>query len=151
MICFSLGGTQCSATSEAEATVCINRALTGLYHNGVFIRGPDAVAIASDGLKFLTLYGEVAKLAHQRKVKRFPLFPKLHYLNHQFLDLLNQGRTSPFATNLLLYAVQMQEDFIGRPSRLSRRVNPRTQPLRVLQRTFIAIQSTLATARDAEL
>ena len=46
----------------------------------------------------------------------------------------------------MIYSVQMQEDFIGRPSRLARRVSSRTTSLRVIQRTFLAVRNALGAA-----
>ena len=119
----------------------------GLYHHGAFIPSARALDIGSDGLQFLRLYGELAKISFARKVKRFPLFPKFHYLNHQFLEL-TEGKAFKHVPNPLIWAVQMEEDFIGKPSRLARRVSPRTAPQRVLQRTFLAIRSALTRMGD---
>ena len=71
------------------------------------------------------------------------MVPKGHYLMHQFLDMVAQSQRSAWVVNPLLYGVQMEEDFISRPSRLSRRVNPRTVSYRVLQRTFLAVRNAL--------
>ena len=132
---------------KAEATRCINKALVGLYHHGAFIPSARALDIGNDGLQFLRLYGDLAKIAFARKVKRFPLFPKFHYLNHQFLEV-TLGKPLKHVINPLLWSVQMQEDFIGKPSRLARRVSPRKAPQRVLQRTLLAIRSALTRMGD---
>ena len=48
---------------------------------------------------------------------------------------LNGRRKDPALHKIpLLYAVQTQEDFVGKPSRLSRRVSPRSVLQSVLQR-----------------
>ena len=51
-----------------------------------------------------------------------------------------------FCTNPLSESVQIQEDFIGRPSRLSRRVSIRALHLRTLQRSLIAHEFALKAA-----
>jgi len=79
----------------------------------------------------------------QQREKKFPLAPKGHYLHHQFLDLLHQGIKADWCLNILAFANQMQEDFIGKPSRLARRVSSKTTSLRVIQRTFLAMRTAL--------
>lgn len=129
---------------QAEATRLVNSCIAGLYHNGAFLRPNDAVTFGKQGIKFLRLYASLARICQSRGLRRFPLVPKCHYFNHQFLDLLSQGLSGHEAINPLIFSNQLQEDFIGKPSRLSRRVNPRSAPLRVLQRTLLAIKSCLA-------
>lgn len=128
---------------QAEATSDANSWLTALYHEGLFIRAPVARGIALRGLKFLHGYAKLAKMAFDRGQKRFALIPKGHYLHHQVLDLLHQSERSRWCPNLLMYGCQLQEDYVGRPSRISRRVSPKTVPLRVLQRSFLAIRAAL--------
>lgn len=128
---------------KAEATVAVNDFISGLYHEGVFIPKLQATRLAMRGLEFLKLYVELAQLSFSRKRQRFPLIPKGHFLHHQVLDLLHQGQQCPWAVNLLVYACQAQEDYVGKPSRLTRRTNPRTAPQRTIQRTFLAIRNAL--------
>ena len=115
--------------------------MSGLYHEGAFIKASVAKALAMKGLSFLRKYAELALLCHRQGMKRFPFIPKCHYLHHQILQLFHESRSSQWARNLLLYGCQMQEDYVGRPSRLARRVSSRTQSLRVIQRIFLAIRS----------
>ena len=68
--------------------------------------------------------------------------PKFHYLNHTWLSLLTQSKKR-WSLNPIVYSCQMQEDYIGRPSRLSRRCNPRSVSTRVLQRSFAATRQCL--------
>lgn len=131
------------AAAQAEATDVINKCLSGLYREGLFIRLERAEPIALQGLQFLRLYSQLALLVYQRGQKRFPLAPKGHYLHHQFLTLLQQARSCQWGLNPLCFAVQQQEDFIGKPSRLCRRVSAKTASLRVIQRTFLAVRNAL--------
>ena len=128
---------------EAEATSCINQCISGLFHEGLFIPAPRAEQLARLGLRFLSLYAELAGLCFSKKMNRFPLTPKGHYLHHQLLGLLHQAQKSAWCVNIIAYAVQMQEDYIGKPSRLARRVSCRTTSLRVIQRTFLAMRAAV--------
>ena len=78
----------CTCSAQAEATKSMNYCLTSLYHNCVFIETEEAALTVQAGLHFLQCYSRPAKLSHARKLKRFPLYPKLHYLHHTFLDLI---------------------------------------------------------------
>ena len=115
---------------------------------GLFLRAPKAADIAQRGLKFLREYTVLAQMSFRRNQKRFALIPKGHYLHHQLLDLLHQSRRCDWCPNLLLYGCQLEEDYVGRPSRLSRRVSPKTVPLRVLQRSFLALRSAWGDEAD---
>lgn len=128
---------------EAEAAVTINECISGLYCEGLFVRAERAEQIALKGLYFLKLYAQLADLCFKKKKKRFPLVPKGHYLHHQFLHFLHQSRRTAWVLNELAFAVQMEEDYIGRPSRLARRVSCRATSLRVIQRTFLAVRNAL--------
>ena len=61
-----------------------------------------------------------------------------HRLHHIFHRMREQGRKGPFVLNPLVVATQSDEDFIGRPSRTSRRVCSRTIVQRTLQRGLLA-------------
>lgn len=124
----------------------INECLGALYREGVFIKSTKAHDIACQGLTFLKEYGALARLCFDKGQKRFPLVPKAHYLHHQFLELLTQSNRADWALSPLIFAVQMQEDFIGKPSRLARRVSSKTTSLRVIQRTFLAVRNALGEA-----
>ena len=138
--------TGCMATSEAEAVFAINDCLGSLYREGLFVPAERSHKIATQGLVFLKLYADLATLCHEKNKKRFPLAPKGHFLHHQFLEMYHQSQRCDWCLNILAMAVQMQEDYIGRPSRLSRRVSSRTTSLRVIQRTFLAVRNALGEA-----
>ncbi len=74
--------------------------------------------------------------------------PKGHYLHHQFLDLLHASRKGEWSLSPIVFSNQLSEDFVGKPARLSRRVSARKVPLRVIQRSFLAIRAALCSAFD---
>lgn len=135
---------------QAEAAETINLCLGNLYREGLFIRSADAESIGKQGLRFLSLYAELAQMAFDRRLKRFPLVPKLHYLHHQFLELVLDARKAEWCLNPIMTGVQLEEDFIGKPSRLARRVSSRTTALRVLQRSFLAVRNALSQGIEAD-
>lgn len=133
-----------SALLKAEAATALNQCIGGLYSEGLFLKPDRAVELARKGLLFLHNYAKLASLTFERRQRRFPFIPKCHYLHHQFLDLLFGGRSSPWTLNILAFANQLSEDFVGRPSRLARRVSPRATSLRVIERTFLAVRNVLS-------
>ena len=72
--------------------------------------------------------------------------PKLHFIHHESLKLIRCPENARWCINPMATSDQMQEDFVGKPSRLSRRVSVQQIHLRVVQRclisSFIAMQAS---------
>jgi hypothetical protein len=131
------------AKSKARGTKAMNACLSALYSEGVWIPSSQADRIATLGLNFLKCYGEVAVICYKRGIKRFQLIPKLHMLHHQFINLSWHASIAQWSLNPLCESVQMDEDFIGKPSRLSRRGGARIQAIRLLQRYLCSVRKHL--------
>ena len=136
------------ATLEAEAIRCLNECLAGLYHEGLFMKPDRAVHLGRRDLQFLLHYAKLARICYDRRQRRFLLIPKCRFLHHQMLGLLKEGQLGSWTLNILTFANQLSEDFVGRPSRLARRVAPRTTSSRVLERTFLSIRNALNASGD---
>ena len=123
----------------------MNLCLRGLFACGVWIKSARADRLARLGLAFLDSYARLARMTHRLGLRRFGLIPKLHFCHHLFLELLHQSQASGsesncWSLNPLSFSVQMQEDYIGRPSRVSRRVTPKApQAKRTLQGVLLAM------------
>ncbi|CAE7226882.1 unnamed protein product, partial [Symbiodinium sp. CCMP2456] len=124
---------------QVRATKLGNMCIRGLYRCGVWMPAAQGKKVATWGLQFLQAYGQLATLAFRRGQRRFCLIPKLHFVHHIMQELLCQSASSSWALNPLTFSVQMQEDFIGRPSRISRRVSPKAQALRTQQRVLLCM------------
>ena len=94
-------------------------------------RSNEAGQLAS---QFLRRYEQCAHLAHAQGKALFTLQPKLHPFHHFTIDLLRAADGRYEALNPLIFSTQMSEDLVGRPSRLSRRVAPRSVVKRTLER-----------------
>ena len=114
-----------------------NACLRGLYQSGVWIRCIEGHELALRGIRFLVGYGSLAKMAFSAGLRRFCLLPKLHFFHHLMVDML--GSSNNWILNPLIFSVQLQEDFIGKPARVSRRVSAKTHALRTLQRVLFAM------------
>ena len=133
---------------QATGTSAMNTVMASLYQEGFFIRAYKAERIAKLWLLFLQKYALAARICYCRGLRRFALVPKHHYLHHGCIRLLREAQkalrdSDGWALSPLGESVQMEEDFIGRPSRMSRRVNPKRIHYRVCQRTLISAMIAL--------
>ena len=118
-----------------EASVAIHTCFAGLYKSGVFLEPSTARELGEQGLRFLRRYSSLAKKAVIAARPLFSILPKHHCLHHVFLqDLVLASQTQTCVLNPICFTVQQSEDFIGRGSRIARRVHPRTSAQRVMQR-----------------
>ena len=122
---------------QVYATKLGNMCIRGLYRCGVWMPAAQGKKVATWGLQFLQAYSHLAKMAHRSGIRRFVLIPKLHFVHHIMQELLCHSASSSWAMNPLTFSVQLQEDFIGRPSRVSRWVSPKATALRTLQRVLL--------------
>ena len=120
-----------------------NAFFSGLYRESLWIARPRAQELAGHGLAFLHLNGRAAKVAHDQNRPLFLFMPNLHRLHHIFFFLKDQAANSDaeYALSPLAFSCQLEEDFVGRPSRISRRVDVRTSMARTLERVLMASYS----------
>ena len=104
-----------------EGSKSINSCLASLYHGEVWLRPSHARTVGEQGLCFLKIYSKLAKMAWQQQRNLWVLQPKLHALHHLFLQMVLSSELGA-VLNPICLGTQADEDFIGRPSRLSRRV-----------------------------
>lgn len=117
-----------------EAARSKNKFLKLVYEQEAFIDEQTAIVLAKLGIHFLKQYGALAKLSFQQGRALWLQKPNLHRLHHIYLDLAWQAGRGGQAYNPLMFSTQADEDFIGRPSRASRRVTPR--PFMATKRTL---------------
>ena len=135
-------------TIAHQCAICIERFLKGLYSYEIWIPSRAASEIASYGLSFLRFYGLGASVSYGLLKRLFLLQPNFHRFHHIAWGLHVAAKDMEWVPNPLIWATQPEEDYIGRPSRISRRVSPRLTVLRTLQRSLIAAR---AAYRDAGL
>ena len=114
-----------------------------MYSSGFWIRSADAKRLGKCVFSFLARYALLADATLRLHKQRFPVTPKLHMLAHTGHDLLEQSSISEWCINPACFTNQAQEDYIGRPSRLSRRVNVRNMATSVVRRSLIQYQMAL--------
>ena len=112
--------------------------ISSLYKWELWIPADNAKVIAAAGVSFLKLHGKAVQLAHDRSQLYFLLMPNYHRMDHIIWDLESQAEKARFVMNPLYASCQSDEDYIGRPSRISRRVSPRLTIQRTLERSLQA-------------
>lgn len=120
------------------AAIEVDQFFSKIYKEGVWIPGPKAQQIARHGFEFLKLNGRVAYQSFQARRPLFPFMPNLHRLHEIFFLMEDQVAAAGVCINPLIWSCQMAEDFIGKPSRVSRRVSSRLAVTRTLQRSLAA-------------
>ena len=118
----------------AAAAEAMNFFLSGLYKHNLWIPPAEGTRLASYGRRFLQLYGEAVRLSFESKRALFSLQPNLHRIDHLVSDMEDQAAKNAYCCNPLIWATQMDEDFVGRGARVSRRVSAQKVILRTLQR-----------------
>ena len=117
-----------------KAALNMHMCLSKLYRQQLWIDFEVAKEIAAHGFTFLRVHAECADRCYREGTALFMFMSNLHRLAHIFHDLQDQARIAGHALSPLLYGCQMDEDFIGRPSRITRRTSPKTVMLRTMQR-----------------
>lgn len=121
------------------ATYRMNALFSTLYRAGAFLTANECAHVSQQGLSFLSVYSQMAEAQFQLgRQWLFPLYPKLHVFHHVMLQVRSDGVQVSAAVNPLLFGCQIDEDCIGKASRLSRRVNIRQVATRSLDRYLVA-------------
>ena len=126
---------------SGQAVTHLNSFLRLLYTSDVFIQRERGLRIAEHCRAFLALYQKLATEAFKLGKPLFPLLPKAHALDHQQYELFRSIERCGFAISPMIAGCQMDEDFIGRPSRISRKVSPRQASGRTCERYLIAAKA----------
>ncbi|CAE7264564.1 unnamed protein product [Symbiodinium sp. KB8] len=129
-----------------QAAQAINEFFRLLYSSDVWL-APEVSTRASQLLfRFLRRYQSGAEASFRESRTLFVLQPKLHPLQHIAVKLWQLGNANKAAINPLVYATQVSEDFVGRQSRLSRRVAPQQVIRRVLERYLVSAHAQFVEA-----
>ena len=117
-------------------------ALSTMYRSGYWIKKDKGIQLGRLMFRFLGFYSQCAQLTLAQRKRRFAMVPKLHMMAHCAFDLLDQARRGDWVQNPLSSTNQIQEDFIGRPARISRRVNIRSLHRSLIMRSLIVYQDS---------
>ena len=110
---------------QAAASKTINESLSILWHGPVWLDRELADKAGQLGLYFLRCYFRLAETAYASGHPRYPLYPKHHMLYHGFHYLVSFAGRCRYVLNVICDACPMEEDFVGKVSRCSRRAGTR--------------------------
>lgn len=111
----------------------MNSFFRSCYRSKLYLIADTAAQCVRNGTLFLNTYSWLASFCLSRSRCRFPLRPKLHTLAHIVEQMQQQRSQTGKSFNPLMYNCEMDEDFIGRISRISRRCHDTTTALRTIQ------------------
>ena len=122
-------------TTSLEAAESLNTCMEQLYRADVWLKREAAHRIGQHGLKFMSCYQRLARLAYDEGKALYIYMPKSHVCHHVFLECAEA--TAEWTFNPLTFAVQLSEDLVGKKSRLARRVAASQVIVRVLGAIFV--------------
>ena len=131
-------------TEEALAGIsAANKCFGTLYRSGFWLTTVEATTAGNAGMRFLASYARLACWTLEHGRIRYPLMPKIHYLHHAFRTMLLEATHLVWVPNALGTSVQLDEDFVGRVARISRRVGSGLLMQRTLERYLVAANLAL--------
>ena len=112
----------------------------GVMHaHDLFLPPSCAAFMLAAGMTFLRGYAYLAQLSIERGLKYFSLRPKVHYYHHTLRELHQQvSKHHEWVLSPSAWNCESNEDYIGKISRLSRRVSPKICGQRVIDRYLVA-------------
>ena len=120
-------------TMSLEAAESLNTCMEDMYAEDVWLQGAVAHRIGQNGMRFMHLYQTLARQSYDQNRALFIFMPKSHVCHHTFDGCVHAGE---WHFNPLTFSVQVSEDYIGKKSRLARRVAPSQVIVRVLERSL---------------
>lgn len=122
-----------------QAAKSLNTVLIFLYNAPLFLEQDECVFVVKHGMGFLQAYTGLARDAfHENKPHLWPLVPKVHSFHHTWDFIRSDCAAYQYSMNPFSASCQLDEDTVGRISRVSRRVNIRLCAQRTLQRHLMA-------------
>ena len=109
-----------------------------MHSHDIYLPTSCASFFLKSGYRLLRGYSFLARKALEHDLKLFDIRPKLHMFHHILCRVSRQVRANhAWVLSPAIHNNEANEDFIGRVSRLSRRVSPRLVSDRVLRRYLI--------------
>jgi len=109
-----------------------------LFSSPFYLNEADGWQLIQSGQAVLSDYAKLAKLSYDKGLCLWKLKPKLHSLAHIVLTAYLQFHTDGFCINPIAESTFMCEDFVGRISRLSRRVSAKQHGKKIFYRYMVA-------------
>jgi hypothetical protein len=129
-----------------EACQAVNEFFLVLHSHGLYLRSECAEHCMANGRIAMKGYSFMARQCVALGRPGFSMKPKLHAFHHILNNMKKQlDRGSPLVLSPLAFACEVNEDFIGRVSRQSRKVSNRTVKQRTIEYYRIKAKAVLST------
>lgn len=115
----------------------LNRFVSGLYHEDLWIEASKGTELANAGTRFFRCYTYLAFLSGKAGQPMFSLKPKLHMILEAAIMMERQSSRSKYIFNILSESCSMDEDFVGRLAFVARNVSPRLVSQRSIERYLV--------------
>ena len=126
--------------------MAINRGIAILYKSGFWLPRVKGDQVGRMVWAFLAHYAKCASICMRVPRRRFAMTPKHHMIAHDAYGMCQQAGISTWVENPLSRTNQMQEDFIGRPARISRRVCSRSIHTSLMLRALVNYKLSILSA-----
>ena len=109
-----------------------------LFSSGFYLNESEGWQLIQSGQAVLSGYVKLAKLSYNNGLCLFKMKPKIHSLAHIVRTAYLQYQAGSFCINPIAESTFMCEDFVGRISRLSRRVSAKQHGKNFFYRYMVA-------------
>ena len=110
-----------------------------LYHGALWLSEKERKFLLKVGGRCANSFQRCAQRAYNMGVTRWKFMPKYHIFGELLFSLEKQRRLGLPSPNPLTFSCQMDEDYVGKISLISRRVSLRTIHSRTLTRYLVAL------------
>ena len=108
----------------------INGFMSAVYHLPLWVSPDEADRVSRLGMTFLRNLNQLAIWSLEKSLPRFKVMAKFHLFSHMCHAMRRSSREGHYSINILAYACQLDEDFVGRVAHQSRHVSIRKVPYR---------------------
>lgn len=127
---------------------CLN--LRMVHSHPLWLQRPCSLKLYCDIMRVLRGYSLMGRISISLNMRAFAQKPKMHGLHHLAWHLkseLSKGNQLVFSPQG--WGCEQNEDFVGRISRLSRRVSTKTCDKRVFERYFLKVNALVSRRKEA--
>ena len=125
---------------EIHATIsAANAFMRCMYRAGLWLSHEERDFLLKAGTRCVNSFLRCALRAFNASATRWKFMPKFHHFGEWLFTMEKQKRLGLPSPNLLMFSCQMDEDYVGRISSISRTVSLRTVHTRTLTRYLIAL------------
>ena len=110
-----------------------------MYRAGLWLSHEERDFLLKAGTRCVNSFLRCALRAFNASATRWKFMPKFHLFGEWLFTMEKQKRLGLPSPNLLMFSCQMDEDYVGRISSISRTVSLRTVHTRTLTRYLIAL------------